>query len=561
MARQRLSEPRAVTLGSFARRKLSEHGLPHEEAAWISSAVLELHGLAEGALFSSVQEANEPLFHLDELGKIWKQIDGDRDAAVSVLLDIFMVDHLQPPREEPTAEQRDAIERLRSFIDACRKHGVNFGAAFPRTVALRTSTDPKAARWITARFVLCTAISASDVVSRDGVLALGDQPDWWDFQHSYGNRSDHNTDPTSLHLWLEIQGPRAAHHLLDKLPELPLPEFLRLARGIAYAFGVWPRFENHIHPEFFDERGSEFADVCRRLFEEADRRVMSIETAPADLRHVWLRFAWMAADGSVEWVLPDLRSRLVRAAADDVGRLRPLLRRAQKDDAKRLQELDPHFRSCVFLLFKLGKLWQATKPLLFAFRATNTRAVGLDLRYWPTSKEDDPPTPWEMIPRTLMNLLHHYMGPEQKDDPELDSYRSEFALFCLERLKTRDRRAAKMEPRANGLVESDPTWREGFIQAARALCVNPKGKGHHILHWTSKNDPDDAVRELATTAYAELRHQPRLPKGLSPRRAVFDAFWWLRQAHLTSLGEAIDHDGANHTREEEARRTTEPTPK
>lgn len=562
MARPKLSEPRTVSVGFVARRRLTDHGLAAADATWIASAILELHGLAEGVPYANAQDADIPLCLVDELGKTWKQSNGDRDAALGVLIDIFAVDHL-PPREEPTAEQKDAIERLRRFVDTSRNHGVNFGAAFTRTLVLRPSTDATAARWITRRFVACNAISVGDVVSRDGVLALGDQPDWWDLQRSYGNRSDHSTDPTLLHLWLEIQGPRAAHHFLDKLPELSLPEFLRLARGLAYAFGIWPRFQNHIHPELFADRGADFAAICQRVFKEADRRAATFKVAPDDLRHVWLRFAWMAIDATGEWVPEDCRTRLLRAAADDIGRLRPLLRRAGTEDAEQLKALDPHFRSCIFLLFKLGSLWQATKPLLFAFRATNTRAVGFDLRYWPTSSHDDPPVPWEMIPRSLMNLLHHYMGREQADDPQLEEYRTEFALCCLERLKTRARRSKQTGSAESGQVESDAAWREGFIQAARALCVNPKGKGHHVLNWVGKNDPDDTVREVAVTAYAELRHQPSLPKGLSPRRAVFDAFWWLRQAHLASLGldDSIDHDGANQTREEEARRTTESTPK
>lgn len=530
------------------------------DAAWISSAVLELHGLVEGTPYSTAQAADIPLFLLEELGKTWKQSEGDRDAAVGVVLDIFAVNRLPPPRDEPTAEQTEATRRLRACVDTCREHGVNFGAAFPRIVALRPSTDPTAAMWITRRFAIARAISAGDVVSREKLLAFGDQPDWWDFQRGYGNRNDYATDPASLQLWLELQGARAAEHLLEGMPDLDLPAFIRLARAIAYAFGIWPRFENHVHPEFFAERGKDFAAICRRVFEEVDRRACLFEVPPDELRHVWLRFAWMAIDATGDWVPDDCRTRLVRAAADDIGRLRPLLRRAGAEDAEQLKRLDPHARSCIFVLFKLGSLWQATKPLLLAFRATNARAVGFDLRYWPTSKPDDPPAPWEMIPRSLMNLLHHHMGREQAGDPQLNKYRGEFALFCLERLKTRDRRDGESE---GGPVEADAAWREGFIQAARALCVNPKGKGHHVLNWISKHDSDDTVREVAAKAYVELRHQPSLPKGLSPRRAVFDAFWWLRQAHLTSLGlgESIDNDGASQTREEEARRTTEPTPK
>jgi len=559
VARPRLSEPRDLSLGFVARRTLSDRGLSDADAAWIGSAVLELYGLAEGIPYSAAHRVDSPMFLLEELGKVCEQSKGDRDAAIGVLLDTFAVNRFPGPREKPTDEQQNAIERARKFVETCRNNGVKFGAAFPRIVALRPNPDPTAAMWITRRFALVGAITAGDVVSREKLLALGDQTDWWDLQRNYDNRNDHTADPTSVHLWLEIQGPRAVHHLIEELPGISLADFLRLARALAYALGLWPRSQRFVHPEFFAERGTEFAAVCRRVFEEADRRVLALKEVPDDLRHVWLRYAWKAVDGTDDWVSPELRARLVRAAADDVGRLRPLLRGASEEDARQIKHLEPHFRSCIFLLFKLGSLWQATKPLLLAFRATNTRAVGFDLRYWSTSKADDPPVPWETVPRSLMNMLHHYMGREQEDDPQLDKYRSEFALFCLERLKTRERRGDQEGSRDGGLVETDPAWREGFIQAARALRVNPKGRGHHILNWTSKNDPDDAVREAATKAYTELRHQPCLPKGLSPRRTVFDAFWWLRQAHLMSLGlgDSIDHDGANQTREEEARRTTE----
>jgi hypothetical protein len=44
---------------------------------------------------------------------------------------------------------------------------------------------------------------------------------------------------------------------------------------------------------------------------------------------------------------------------------------------------------------------------------------------------------------------------------------------------------------------------------------------------------------------------------MSPRRAVLGAFWWLRQAHLKSLGIEIDRDGAQRTRIKELSRTKE----
>lgn len=508
------------------------------------------------APLSEARDWHRTEFLLDDLGTAWKEADGDRNTALGVFVDRRAYGHIRHSEHEPTEYETSLIEQFGRLVRTCRSHGVDFGAAVARVCQLR-SMPGEQAMWLVGRFTVLGAFSAANLISRDQLLLLGDKPDWWNYQRTYESTDDRRSNPASLLLWMELQGPSAAHHLLEGLNELGLPDFLRLARSLAYALGVWLKFSDAHHPEAFSRGGQDFAILCRRVFDEADRRERLHTTAQDDLRHVWLRFAWMAIEADDEWLTPEIQTRLIRAASDEIGRLRPLLRQASKDDEARLKDLEPHFRSCVALLFKLGSLWEATKPLLLAFRATRSRAVGYDLRYWPVGRDDDPPSPWEMVPRSLMNLLHHYMGEEQEDDPKLEAYRSAFALFCLERLKSRRPAASEQRAEDQAQVESDPAWREGFIQAVRALRVNPKGKGHHILNWVKGNDPDPGVKETASTAYAELRHQPSLPQGYSPRRAVFDAFWWLRQAHLASLGERIDQAGASQTREEEARRTTE----
>lgn len=55
--------------------------------------------------------------------------------------------------------------------------------------------------------------------------------------------------------------------------------------------------------------------------------------------------------------------------------------------------------------------------------------------------------------------------------------------------------------------------------------------------------------------YNALRHQIGLDPNLSPRRPLLAAFWWLRQAHLLSLGVEIDQPGAQRTRNKELRWT------
>ena len=138
--------------------------------------------------------------------------------------------------------------------------------------------------------------------------------------------------------------------------------------------------------------------------------------------------------------------------------------------------------------------------------------------------------------------------------------REEFAKFCLERLRT------KVKNKNGGYTDEDfveprPAWRQCYVQALKALRVNPGGRAHRTLFWLLNNDPDEKVRELAKKAHKQVRHldrnKPNLDDGASPRRPLFEAFWWLRQAHLLTLGITIDHSGAMRTRRIELHRTRE----
>jgi hypothetical protein len=104
-------------------------------------------------------------------------------------------------------------------------------------------------------------------------------------------------------------------------------------------------------------------------------------------------------------------------------------------------------------------------------------------------------------------------------------------------------------------------WRQCYVQALAALRVNPGGRAHRTLFWLLNNDPDETVKGLAKRAHKHVRHldrhKPNLEEGASPRRPLFEAFWWLRQAHLMTLGVEIDRDGARRTHQKELHRTQE----
>ena len=179
-------------------------------------------------------------------------------------------------------------------------------------------------------------------------------------------------------------------------------------------------------------------------------------------------------------------------------------------------------------MFEFCPLWEATRPLLLALRDCSLPSVASDLRYWSDESHDEQaPDPWKVIPATLVNCLHFYSGEEQHIDDKLIKFRTQFARFCLERLKP--------NPKTGLPYEQDIHWRRGYVEAARKLCVNPDGRGHRVLHQVVEHESDPVLRTLAKRAYDVLRKRPELPEGLSPRRVVLQAFMELRR--FESLGE------------------------
>jgi hypothetical protein len=238
--------------------------------------------------------------------------------------------------------------------------------------------------------------------------------------------------------------------------------------------------------------------------------------------------------------------------------------------SERFERDREHFLACADQIFQLEGLWEGMRQLLLAMRALRSPCVSADLRYWeepgvaashyPRQPED----PWRCIPAKLVANFHAFVGKEEAKDPQLEALRSQFADFCLKGLRDKWSEKERVAAEASGrqrtnddMVESCPDWRYCRVRAAKTLAINPEARAHRLLLASSEIDPDPKVREVANDAYQSLRRGVTLPEGMSPRRAVLGAFWWLRQAHLKSLGIEIDRDGAQRTRIKELSRTKE----
>ncbi len=406
------------------------------------------------------------------------------------------------------------------------------------------------------------------------------------------------TECRSLTNWMIGIGPRALTLFFPVFQKCPNDPYLAaMAVGVQDAVEHWLMFGTH-HWTHFREGGPPLAEACLPYLEHLLRRCARQEPVESQLRQSWLWFAWCVYESDPNlWrrLDPEQRDQVLRAANEDVSRPRPLFARARMKPAapavtdegwgqllpgatrtpwEEFKWEEAHFRTCVMLLYQCGGVWRGMKPLLLALRAMACPCVSRDLRHWTEASErestgvpDDlaqPPEPWSVVPGSMINLFHHYIGREQEGDPELVVLRGELAKYCLERLGDRwsKEQRAKAEhtgqPRTDeDMVERSAAWRLCLVRAVASLYINPEGKGHRTLEMSSRIDPDEDVREAAHAAYEQMRRLKPMPGNVSPRRAIMSALWWVRQAHLLGLAIELDANGAQRTRAKELTRTKE----
>ena len=306
------------------------------------------------------------------------------------------------------------------------------------------------------------------------------------------------------------------------------------------------------------------ADELIPFLDLLDAKKPESNQEPSTLLKAW----WHLATHIFSWgmgglELPDeLRDRLVESASRHIGILRSVLRDTPEEFEN--EDVRDFYDKAFYVLLCFAPPWKRLKPLLLAFTSMTEQAVASDLRTWSEhDSTENPPQPYARVPNWIEVAMYpQNLKSELEEDPYLKALREEVAKFCLSRLRTKREVKNKETAYINeDFVEPRPAWRWCYVQALAALRVNPGGRGHRTLFWLLNNDPDETVQELAKKAHKRVRHldqdKPNLDEGASPRRPLFEAFWWLRQAHLITLGVEIDRPGAMRTRRRELHRTRE----
>jgi hypothetical protein len=360
------------------------------------------------------------------------------------------------------------------------------------------------------------------------------------------NEAERERDPSLPDFWVTIDPPRAMSSFATLMRREPAETLGAFASGLARCLELrYPGCAENLYPLL----GPIAELLCRR------RRIEHLELDLDVTRCCWEYGRW-ALESSPN-LLPEDRGPLRATALAELGRMRGWLRGNNDEDAARFTHHDDYLHTALFFVLRTDptSLWEVLRRLLLALRELRHLSVPLDLRTWDEGDLPRLPRPWGWVPDHISRTLEFFLGRELERDPALEKLRGNLARFYLDRLKTREQKRSDDDAMTNdALVEPDPLWRLGYLHAVRELHVNPGGRGHKLLAWCQHHDPDAHVREEAKVAHEALRRSHGLPDGVSPRRAIYAAFWWLRQTHVLALGYVPDQEGAQRTFSKEVRR-------
>jgi len=189
-----------------------------------------------------------------------------------------------------------------------------------------------------------------------------------------------------------------------------------------------------------------------------------------------------------------------------------------------------------FVWKRTGDIWKALKPLIIAFRAS--KSILLDESLNINNKN--------ILSYSLINGIIDFFYI--KDQEKLKELRYNMANDFAEYLKPakNKRQAEKYTEKEQGFVgfnlsytEPNPYWRYAYVRALGDLGIKTDKRGHYfqkILENVLVNDPSEDVRKAAKKVMEELNSIRKGYSGNNHKKCLFEAFWWLKCAHILSFG-------------------------
>lgn len=520
--------------------------------AWLVSALLECGCLPDSDDAIGVADA---IFR--HVQATWPELTSEHQIALAVLLEI---DRWSEPQEVWNAgsgltKWAMTASALDQFRQVLVEHRIDVKAAMRELTEMDREKDVlsvgytfrarERAKWLLKRDLL----SIGETVDPSKVVAFNRSLDWMGCGIDHDGFYRECADIASPALWMDVAPSAFLEWIGTQIPATEDEEAHEWISACLKLSRLADRYSGTTHSLTRE------SDVQAWAFELIDRRLPRVvKQGHQGLRQTWLRVAMELPGSTYETRSPEQRQRLLSAAGVELGMLRKALRGDDcGTDRDWFEAQRETLHASASMACELGGVWQGVKQLLLLLRELRCKSVGADMRYWGSASDcsEESLEPWNEIPGELIQSFHTYVRRAEESDPELEGFRTEFASFCLQRLKS--------DPESGELVEPNHTWRWAYARAVRELYRNPGGKGHQVLFHAMNNDPESEVQAVAKKSYEQLRHDPPLPHDRSPRRAITNAMVWLFQAHYLSLsppGTTLDSKAVEVVREAIARRTT-----
>jgi hypothetical protein len=231
----------------------------------------------------------------------------------------------------------------------------------------------------------------------------------------------------------------------------------------------------------------------------------------------------------------------LKLITDRCNRALGSLRTMPWEQLSNIDEEQTHCK-CPFLALRFIRerypFWKCVKPLLLAFRKSKKCWLKNDFSY-------------DRLNSNLVSEISRFFDAEDQD--KLKQLRQDMAKGLADLLKQIDAKKRKPdrvhhysaeEIKREGFDltfnEPDATWRYAYVRAIADLGVNPTGDGkyiHSILYKFAEIDPSKDVREKEKeTADALKNLRSGWDDKNNHKQHLYQAFWWIRQAHMISLG-------------------------
>lgn len=204
------------------------------------------------------------------------------------------------------------------------------------------------------------------------------------------------------------------------------------------------------------------------------------------------------------------------------------------------------------LLLISGHGSEAISTVLHAWRIQEMPALPQNLecpQSWDEVTKDSPASATAWIGYILFRGQY-----EHTRDQDL---RHEFVKYCLKRFeKARKPRDIPQDADTgwdSTRNEPSPLWRAAYVRALRELNGNPNGHVFRMLEAVSNRDASTKVRTEAKEALESIGKIQGNYSRKSHRRAMLNAWFELRRAHMNEVGQPINEDAAEELRWREIR--------